>query len=414
MSYLTEPLPCDPWCRPKEKYNNLGGYGSYPALQKNHEHDHLKRYMYHTNGKPCCPFTNSQLEYVQKHHIPSKPLPRVQDCGAYANKNCTRKNIRSNMKDQSDFIVSGLGSSLVETSCHNTSTKLPFDVRQVPTAWQAQGPYINGDSTKFACSSGQTLKDCLSAIDKNYDKQGGWLGPYPTSDGFLESNGKLAYYDSNGNANTIDSTYINGVTSSVSCDSNKCMYNLSGFDPTNPKSSKKISFDLQQSCSAVGDCNRNPFYCPSSKTGNGAGTCKSGTCECDGTGIVDGASCDPPAPPPPPKINYNLTFDYDGSPVCAEAGQNNPFYRASKTYSSEEECMADAKNVTQTCSNSKQVWKNHNDYCSSFFTCWGDINCTPHQFQAQCYKKCMDDRGCGDVRATCCVGGWPPSNGTCG
>jgi len=187
-----------------------------------------------------------------------------------------------------------LGSNLVETSCHNTSTKLPFDIRQVPTEWQAQGPYINGDSTKFACSSGQNLKDCLSAVDNNYDKQGGWLGPYPTSDGFLKSNGKLAYYDSNGNVNIIDSTYTNGVTSSVSCDSGKCMYNLSGFDPANPNSSKKVSFDLQQECSTVSDCNRNPFYCPSTKTGQGGGTCSNGVCECDGSTVADGASCDPP------------------------------------------------------------------------------------------------------------------------
>ncbi len=96
MSYLTEPQPCDPWCLPKEKFNNLGGYGSYPALQQIHEGDRLSRYMYHTDSRPCCPFTNSQLEYRQKHHIPSKPL---RACFSV----CHASQSRAPMKDQEEF-----------------------------------------------------------------------------------------------------------------------------------------------------------------------------------------------------------------------------------------------------------------------------------------------------------------------
>ena len=85
MSYITEPQPCNPWCTPKGKFDNLGGYGNYPALQEIHENDYLRRYMYHPDRRPCCQFTYARLHYLKKNNIHVRHLePCYSECNKSA------------------------------------------------------------------------------------------------------------------------------------------------------------------------------------------------------------------------------------------------------------------------------------------------------------------------------------------
>ena len=68
MSYVTTPDPCDPWCTPKGKFDNLGGYGNYAAMRQMYLPEKKTRYIYEPKSRPCCPYSYQELLHPHRHH----------------------------------------------------------------------------------------------------------------------------------------------------------------------------------------------------------------------------------------------------------------------------------------------------------------------------------------------------------
>ena len=259
MSYLTEPQPCDPWCKPKQKFNNLGGYGSYPALEAIHANDKLSRYMHHTDSRPCCPFTNSRLEYIQKHHIPSKPLPAACESA------CHPRRTRSSLKNQENPL-DAVSAPLANAACWSVNNA-GTDFNSFLTDVSKMNPAGNDTDLKKACFEDPINEtNCLKFINTNYGKYGGLLGPVPTggTPPYLKNNsGTYIYPGDSGNTTELLTSFglpNRGASSDVK----------DGKWVITDPASKTASLTL-------GDTGRNPFYC------SGKGFCDTAfkVCTCD-------------------------------------------------------------------------------------------------------------------------------------